>query len=131
MPEGNQGVGPALRDEQAAACAAGALIVSALAATLSLFLPQIATVLLVLVGVGWVASVNLLVRFEVGVGPVAAAVDRLGPPLATAILAALAPWVESAAHSGGILDLSLRLGVWAAAGSGLLWLAFRRADLGR
>ncbi len=116
------------------AFAVGALIVSSLAATASLVLPQIATVLLVLVAVGFTASVNLLMLLDVGFGGVALAVHRYGPPLATAIVAALAPWLDSSASGpvgGDAVDLGLRLVVWAAAGVALLIFAFRRVELGR
>ncbi len=116
------------------AFAAGGLIVSSLAATVSLVLPQSATVLLVLMTVGCTASVNLLMQFGVGLGGVARVVHSFGPPLATSILAALAPWLDpdaSAAIGGDAVDLALRLALWAAAGVGFLLFAFRRMELGR
>ena len=116
------------------AFAVGALIVSSLAATVSLVLPQIATVLLVLIAVGFTAGVNLLVPLNVGLGGVALAVHRHGPPLATAIVAALEPWLDSSLSGtvgGDAVDLGLRLVVWAAAGVALLIFAFRRVELGR
>ena len=113
------------------AFAVGALIVSSLAATVSLWLPQIATVLLVLVAVGFTASVNLMTQLGVEMGGVALGVHRYGPPLATAILSALAPWLEAGAIAGDAIDVGLRLVVWAAGGVAVLVFAFRRVELGR
>jgi hypothetical protein len=113
------------------ACASGALTVAALAMTASLFLPQIATVLLVLASVGSIAFTNLLALFGAELGGLAGAIDRYGPPLCTAIAVSLAPWVESTAIEGNAAELALRLAVWAGAAVGLLALAFRRSEIGR
>jgi ABC-type transport system involved in multi-copper enzyme maturation permease subunit len=113
------------------ACAAGALTVAALAMTVSLFLPQIATALLVLAAVGSIAFANLLALFGAELGGLAGAIDRYGPPLCTAIAISLAPWVESATVEGNAAELALRLAVWAGAAVGLLVLAFRRSEIGR
>jgi hypothetical protein len=114
-----------------AACAAGAVCVGAFAAAASLVLPQIATALLVLVAVGWIASVNLLARLGAELQGVHAAVDRLGPPLASALVAAIAPWIDAPEAPGQALEVGLRLLAWAGAGLAALVVAFRRAELGR
>ena len=112
-------------------CAVGALGVGAFAMAASLFLPQIATTLLVLVAVGWIALVNLLAQFGAELQGVHAAIDRFGPPLGSALMVVLAPWIQSVSVTGEPVALVLRLAVWAGAGLALLVLTFRRSEFGR
>jgi hypothetical protein len=112
-------------------CAIGAICVGAFATAASLFLPQIATTLLVLVAVGWIALVNLLVQFGAELQGVNAVVDRVGPPLGSALVVVLAPWIQSVSVTGEPVALVLRLAAWAGAGLVLLVLTFRRTDFGR
>ena len=111
-------------------CAVGAICVGAFAMAASLFLPQIATTLLVLVAVGWIALVNLLAQFGAELQGVHAAIDRFGPPLGSALVVVLAPWIQSVSVTGEPVALVLRLAVWAGAGLALLVLTFRRTDFG-
>jgi ABC-type transport system involved in multi-copper enzyme maturation permease subunit len=112
-----------------AACAAGAVGVAAFAMLSSLYLSRIATVLLVLVVVGSVASVNLLANLGVQPGGLIGAIDRFGPPLAGAIVLALAPWVGAEPEGAAAWNLGLRLVAWAAAGAAALVFAFRRMEI--
>jgi hypothetical protein len=121
------GLGPAAW--AALACAGGAVAVAALAMMASLFLPQTATVLLVLVSVGAITSVNLLAQFGAHPGTVAEALERFGPPLCTAVLIALAPWIEPVAVSGDPLAIAARLALWAAGSAVLLAIVFRRHEI--
>lgn len=114
-----------------AACALGALCVGAFATIASLVLPQIATTLLVLVAVAWIASVNLLTQFGATLEGFHGAVDRFGPPLASALVLALSPWIESVDVKGAPIAVGLRLVVWAGIGVALLVVGFRRIELGR
>jgi ABC-type transport system involved in multi-copper enzyme maturation permease subunit len=114
------------------ACLAGAATVAALAMTASLWLPRVATALAALALVGLVGAVNLAAQTGVALRGLLAWLDAAGPPLATAMLAALAPWVESAtpqATSG--LELALRSLAWLAGSAGLLVWSFQRVELGR
>ena len=114
----------------AGACWLGAVSVAALAMTASLALPRVATVLLVLAGVGLVALAN-------GVGPFAedagwlGAVDAYGPPLASTLALALEPWLDTVRIPGDGVRVTARLVAWAIGSTlALLW-AFRRVEIGR
>jgi hypothetical protein len=113
------------------ACFAGVFVVAALAMTASLFLPRTATVLLVFVAVGTLASVNALALSGISLDGVAWALDRAGPPLCSALAAALAAWIEPTPVRVDRLELALRLFFWVLGSATLLTLAFRRVELGR
>ena len=119
----------------ALATALGALVVGALAMAASLVLGRSAVLLLVFGGVPIVALANAvallgqLVHPDAQVGGLLGLVDRFGPPLGTAILAALAPWNPHVDASGTLAPVLTRLAVWAAGGLLLLALAFRRTDV--
>lgn len=111
------------------ACFAGAFVVAALAMSLSLLLPRTLTALLVFGAVGVQAVLNALALFGVQLGGAALALERAGPPLLTAQVAALAPWIEPVALPVSDPELALRLLLWAAGSAALLSLAFRRTEL--
>jgi hypothetical protein len=111
------------------ACALGAVVVASLAMTASLFLPRIATVLVVLIGVGVIAGINAIGLFGVELGGVAWGIDRFGPPLGSAVVAALVPWIAPAPVPVDPLELAIRIGAWAVAGVSLLAVVFRRCDI--
>ena len=112
-----------------AACATGAVGVAAFAMLTSLYLPRIATVLLVLVTVGGVASINFLSNTGAQLEGLIGAVDRFGPPLASGIVLALTPWVGAEADGAAAWNMGLRLVAWAAAGAAGLVFAFRRMEI--
>jgi len=117
------------------ATALGALAVAALAMAASLVLGRSAVLVLVLGGVPLVALANSvtlvgqLVHPDAELGGLLGAVDRYGPPLGTAIVAALAPWNPHVDAAGTLGPALARLAVWAAGGLLLLALAFRRTEL--
>jgi hypothetical protein len=111
------------------ACALGAVVVASLAMTASLFLPRIATVLAVLIGVGVIAGVNAIGLFGVELGGIAWGIDRFGPPLGSAVVAALAPWIAPVEVPADPLELAVRIVAWAVAGVSLLAVVFRRCDV--
>ncbi len=113
------------------AAAAGAVCVAALAMTASLGLPRIATTLLVLVAVATVTLANVLGQFEAELGPILGSIDRFGPPLCTALIVALAPWIEPVDVTGEPWAIALRLALWAAGACGVLVLAFTRREITR
>ena len=119
-------VAPALA--AGAACALGSIAVAALAMTASLALPRAATLLLVLGGVWLTAFANALGSFA-EVGGWLGALDRIGPPLASAMALALSPWLENVAIQGDPLRIHARLAAWAIAGVLALVYAFRRVEL--
>jgi len=118
-----------------AATALGALTVASLAMAASLALGRTAVLLLVLAGVPYLALANAvvllsrLVHPDLEPGGMLGAVDRFGPPIGTAIFAAVAPWNPHVEASGALGAALSRLAVWAAAGVALLLLAFRRREI--
>jgi hypothetical protein len=112
----------------AGACALGCVVVAGLAMTFSLALPRAATVLFVLFGVAITAFAN-------GVAPLAeragwiGAWDRFGPPLASSLALALAPWLETVELPGDGVRVAARLVAWAVGAVLALALAFRRVEL--
>jgi len=119
--------GPALA--AAAHCAVGAVTIAALAMATSLYLPRIATVLLVFVATGAITLANLIAMFRDAPGGLMGAIDRFGPPLATSILVALSPWIDQVRIPGSPLEIAIRQGGWAVAGIALLWAAFSRMEI--
>jgi len=111
------------------ACALGASVVASLAMTASLFLPRIATVLAVLAGVGAIAGINAIGLFGVELGGIAWGIDRFGPPLGSAVVAAVAPWIAPVEVPVDPVELAVRLVAWAVVGVSLLVVVFRRRDV--
>lgn len=109
--------------------AAGCVTVGGIAMAASLFLPRVATVLLVFALVWGIALVNVLSGAGARLGGWVGAVDRFGPPLAGAPLAALAVWLEPLSVAGDPADLALRSLAWAAGSAALVVLSFRNAEL--
>jgi hypothetical protein len=112
-----------------AATAAGASSVAALAMAASLALPRIASLLLVLMGVGAVAAVNVAAQLGAELGGVAGLVDRFGPPLVSSVVVALRAWIEPANVRGAPVELALRQAVWMLASAVLLVRAFHRVEI--
>jgi ABC-type transport system involved in multi-copper enzyme maturation permease subunit len=112
-----------------AACAAGAVTIGALAMLASLYLPRVATVLLVMMGVGGIAAVNVAGLFGAELGGLPAFVQRFGPPLVSPVVLALREWIAPTAVPGDALTLALRQIGWMLASAALLVHAFRREDL--
>lgn len=113
-----------------AVCVLGATTVAALSMTASLYLPRIATVMVLLIVVGIVAGVNAVGLFEVEFGGLAWAIDRFGPPLASSVVVVLASWIAPVTVQADAFELVLRIGVWAVASVALLVVVFRRQDVG-
>jgi ABC-type transport system involved in multi-copper enzyme maturation permease subunit len=114
----------------AGACLLGALTVAALAMAASLALPRVATVLLVLGGIGLVALANGVAPFAENAGWLGA-IDAFGPPLASTLALALAPWLEALRIPGDGVRITARLVAWAIGATLALVFAFRRVELGR
>jgi ABC-type transport system involved in multi-copper enzyme maturation permease subunit len=119
--------GPAL--PAFAACAAAATTVGALAMLASLYLPRVATVLLVMMAVGGIAAVNVAGLFGAELAGLAGAVQRFGPPLVGPVALALRDWIAPTAVPGNALTLALRQIAWMLASAAALVHAFRRVDV--
>ena len=115
----------------------GAVVVAALAMAMSLAVGRTAVLLAVLVAVplqGFANGLGLalaLVQQEAVLPGLLAAVDRFGPPLGTAVFAAVAAWNPHVEASGALAPAFGRLALWAAAAIALLVAMFRRTDIAR
>ncbi len=112
----------------AANVALGAFAAAALAMALSLQLPRLATLLLVIGGVGVVVLANLVAFAQQGTGTLAW-IDRLGPPFASALVVPLAPWVDQITIPGDPIMLAIRGLVWCVIATALLVWGFQRLEL--
>jgi ABC-type transport system involved in multi-copper enzyme maturation permease subunit len=119
--------GPALA--AGLSCALGMVTVAALAMTASLYIPRIATVMLVFVATGATTLANVLAMFSDATSGVMGAIDRFGPPLCSSIAVALSPWITEVGVPGSPTEIATRHALWAAASVALLWALFRRIEL--
>ena len=110
-------------------CAVGAVTLAALAMTASLYIPRIATVMLVFVATGAITLANLVGMFRDATGGVMGAIDRFGPPLCTSIALALSPWIDEVSVPGSSLEIAIRHAGWAVASIALLVVVFGRLEL--
>lgn len=106
-----------------------AVVVSGIAMAASLFLPRLLTLFLVVTWVQLVLFANLAHVVGAAFGGWLGALERWGPPLGTAILFALSPWVGLDANDGQAAAVLARLGLWAAGSVALVAAAFRRLEL--
>jgi hypothetical protein len=73
--------------------------------------------------------VNALALLGTELGGVVLAIDRFGPPLATAIAVPLGVWIEPAAIPADPLAVAVRSVAWAVAAVSLLVVVFRRVEV--
>jgi ABC-type Na+ efflux pump permease subunit len=111
------------------ACAAGALVVAALAMALSLFLTRIATALSALFFVGAITFVNVFTLFGASLGEFGQIVQHFTPPLCTAVVVALKPWIAPVAPAVDPTIMALKLVSWAVASTMILLACFQRREL--
>jgi ABC-type transport system involved in multi-copper enzyme maturation permease subunit len=124
-------LGPALIAGAHAGVAA--FVCATFAMTLSLWLPRLATMLTMLGFIATMATANLMSfvpREEPWTGSLAL-LDRLGPPLAKAPIAALANWMPFAETGPAPFGSGAALWIWAVLGCAALLISFRRVELGR
>jgi hypothetical protein len=76
-----------------------------------------------------IAGVNAIGLFGVELGGIAWGIDRFGPPLGSAVVAALAPWIAPVEVSADPLELAVRIAAWTVAGVSLLVVVSRRCDV--
>ncbi len=121
----------------AAAAGLGAVVVAALAMATSLAVGRTAVLLAVLVAVPLQGFANALglalavVQPDAALPDVLATIDRFGPPLGTAVFAAVAAWNPHVDASEALLPAFGRLALWAAGALALLVAVFRRTDIAR
>jgi len=112
------------------ACAAGALVVAALAMALSLHLTRVATAISVLFFVGAITFANVFTLFGASLGRVGYVVQHFAPPLCTAVVVALKPWIAPVTPAVDPMIMALKLVFWVVASVVILLAAFRRQELG-
>jgi ABC-type transport system involved in multi-copper enzyme maturation permease subunit len=112
------------------ACAAGSVVVSALAMTLSLFLARVATAMSVLFFVGAITFVNVFTLFGASLGKVGHVLQHFTPPLCTAVVVALKPWIAPVVPDVDPTIMVLKLAFWMIVSLLLLLGAFQRQELG-
>jgi ABC-type transport system involved in multi-copper enzyme maturation permease subunit len=110
------------------ACALSCVSIGAIAMTVSLHLPRMATVMLIFLAIASISSVNLFSVAGGGVDGFYGVVDRFGPPLASSVLLALAPWAGQPLDHVDAVSVIIRLIVWALGGIGLLVWSFRSRE---
>jgi ABC-type transport system involved in multi-copper enzyme maturation permease subunit len=125
---------PISRAQFAFARLAGVLTCGALGMTLSLFVPRVASLLVVTGTVAVISIANVLSLVSPGAG-ILSWIDRVGPPLASSLWITLDPWVEGfslASGDGGTGALAwvwIRSILWALASAGILAWVFRRLEI--
>lgn len=106
-----------------------ALVVSSLAMAASLFLPRLLTLFVILLWVQAAVFANTAHMLGAKLGGWLGAMERFGPPLGTALLFAVSPWVGLDPRTEQAVWIFGRLALWAAAGVALVAFAFRRMEL--
>ncbi len=112
------------------ACAAGAFVVAALAMALSLHLTRIATAISVLFFVGAITFVNILTLFGRSLGGIGHVLQYFTPPLCTAVVVALKPWIAPVTPAVDPTIMILKLVFWMVASAAILLATFRTRELG-
>ena len=111
------------------AAVVGALVVAAMAMALSLVLTRVATALSVLLFVGAITFVNCLTLFGARLEGAVHFLQHFTPPLCTAVVAALGPWIAPVVPDVDPMVVALKLVFWLIASVALLLAVFRRAEL--
>jgi ABC-type transport system involved in multi-copper enzyme maturation permease subunit len=112
------------------ACAAGALVVAALAMTLSLLLARIATAMMVLCFVAAITLINAFTLGGMSLGELGSILQHITPPLCTALVLALEPWIALDFSHVDPTIVALKLAFWVIASVLILLATFRRRELG-
>jgi ABC-type transport system involved in multi-copper enzyme maturation permease subunit len=112
------------------ACLAGILVVAALAMALSLVLPRVATAMSVLFFVGAIAMVNTFTLFGASLGTLGSILQHFTPPLCTAVVVALKPWIAPVVPDVDLTIMVLKLAFWMIASVLILLATFQKRELG-
>jgi ABC-type transport system involved in multi-copper enzyme maturation permease subunit len=113
----------------ALACAAGSIVVAALAMATSLVMTRVATALCVFFFVFAVAFSNALGLVGLSLGGLGHALQYFTPPLSSAVVVALGPWIDPAVPPVDPYAVVLKLVFWMVVSVGLLLAAFQRQEL--
>jgi hypothetical protein len=105
-------------------------VVAALAMALSLRLARIATAMSVLFFVGAITLVNAFTLFGASFGRLGNILQHFTPPLCTAVVVALKPWIAPVVPDVDPMVMVLKLGFWIVASVMILLATFQRQELG-
>lgn len=105
--------------------------IASLAMMASLFLPRLVTVLMVFGGVGLVAVLNLASAAGRPLAGLYYVVHQFGPPILSAVMAALSPWWATGPVEVSVWDVALRSISWALGSLALLLIVFDQIELSR
>ena len=112
---------------------AGAMVncisVAALAMVSSLYLPRMATFLMVMGGVASVAMANLMSASGMPLGTFFGILDEIGPPLLSTIVLALSGWSGQAYEGATVLNVLARMVVWTVGSVSTLLFLFDHREL--
>ena len=103
--------------------------VAALAMTASLYLPRLATLLLVMGGVSMVAVANLMAASGAPMGSVTGVLDQMGPPILSAVILALSGWSGQPMDGNAALDIGARMLIWTGGSVSTLLYFFDHREL--
>jgi ABC-type transport system involved in multi-copper enzyme maturation permease subunit len=112
------------------ACAAGIVVVAALAMALSLRLARIATAMSVLCFVGAITLANVFTLFGASLGRLGYILQHFTPPLCTAVVVALKPWIAPVVLAVDPTIVALKLAFWVVASVLILLATFQKRELG-
>jgi ABC-type transport system involved in multi-copper enzyme maturation permease subunit len=112
------------------ACVAGSFVVAALAMALSLRLTRIATAMSVLFFVGAITFVNVFTLFGASLGRFGHVLQYFTPPLCTAVVVALEPWIAPVVPAVDPTIMVLKLAFWVALSALILLSTFQKQELG-
>ncbi len=105
--------------------------IAALAMMASLFLPRLVTVLIVFGGVGLMAVLNLAAAAGRPLAGLYFVLHQFGPPVLSAVMAALSPWWATGPVEISVWDVVIRSVSWAIGSLGLLLIVFDQIELSR
>ena len=126
---GRLGLSPAPAVLATLFCVGNSIAIASFAMAASLYLPRVANFLLTLVVIGVMSSTNLAAVAGMELSGIYRLADRLGPPLASSVAVALAPWAGRMPSGITLFDVTLRTGFWATVGVVTLVAVFRRWEI--
>lgn len=106
-----------------------AIVVAGIAMAASLVLPRLVTLFLVVLWIQLVVFANTAHMLGARPGGWLGTMEQMGPPLGTALLFAVSPWVGVETNFEQAAWVFGRLGAWAIASALLVVVAFRRIEL--
>jgi hypothetical protein len=97
---------------------------------LSLLLARVATAMSVLFFVGAVTFVNAFTLFGASLGKLGHILQHFTPPLCTAVVVALRPWIAPVVPNVDPTIMALKLAFWMVASVLILLAIFKKRELG-